>query len=106
MYGDKFVILSRYTLVARGPSSCTLHLAYCIVFHPSVNFMMRPMVQKGVDGEWRPHSRRMRAPAGGGGGHICAARERAAHVRGDDMHGTFDMRHTSWRATLPSGVPQ
>ncbi len=53
MYGDKFCIVSRYILVADGPTACTLHLAYTVIFDPSFTRMLRPVVQKGVEGVQR-----------------------------------------------------
>eukprot|EP00775_Hariotina_reticulata_P002431 gene2431-2735_t len=50
MYGDQFCIISRYTLLAKGPGQTHLHLTYAINFKPTLNRLVRPMVAKGVDG--------------------------------------------------------
>lgn len=52
MYGDQFTVISRYTLVARGAGKAHLHVLYAIAFKPSLSRLMKPMVAKGVDGEW------------------------------------------------------
>eukprot|EP00878_Enallax_costatus_P041122 GHUV01047629.1.p1 GENE.GHUV01047629.1~~GHUV01047629.1.p1 ORF type:complete len:120 (-),score=36.87 GHUV01047629.1:153-512(-) len=51
MYGDQFYVMSRTTIVARGPEQCQLHLVYAVDFKPSLSRLMKPMVAKGVDGE-------------------------------------------------------
>lgn len=53
MYGDQFTVLSRYTLAAKGAGKTHLHVSYAIAFKPSLSRLMKPMVAKGVDGEWR-----------------------------------------------------
>eukprot|EP00878_Enallax_costatus_P022700 GHUV01024103.1.p1 GENE.GHUV01024103.1~~GHUV01024103.1.p1 ORF type:complete len:752 (+),score=326.68 GHUV01024103.1:406-2661(+) len=50
MYGDQFYVMSRTTIVARGPEQCQLHLVYAVDFKPSLSRLMKPMVAKGVDG--------------------------------------------------------
>jgi hypothetical protein len=52
MYGDKFAILTRYLMVARGPGAAALHVTYAIVWSPSLSGFLKPMIGKGVDGGW------------------------------------------------------
>lgn len=51
MYGDQFTVISRYTLVAKGPGKARLYVLYALTFKPSLSRLMKPMVAKGVDGE-------------------------------------------------------
>jgi hypothetical protein len=51
MYGDKFAVLTRATLAARGPRRCVLHVVYAVAFSPALTRMLRPIISKGVDGE-------------------------------------------------------
>ncbi len=64
MYGDKFVVITRFTLAARGARRCVLHAVYAISFDRSLSRMLRPVISKGVDGE----RGRGRSPFGGAGG--------------------------------------
>ncbi|KIZ00524.1 hypothetical protein MNEG_7441, partial [Monoraphidium neglectum] len=50
MYGDKFAVLTRATLAARGPRRCVLHVVYAVAFSPALTRMLRPIISKGVDG--------------------------------------------------------
>lgn len=51
MYGDKFTVVTRYTLAARGARRCVLHIVYAVDFSPALSRMLRPVIGKGVDGE-------------------------------------------------------
>ncbi|KIZ00629.1 hypothetical protein MNEG_7335 [Monoraphidium neglectum] len=53
MYGDKFAVLTRATLAARGPRCCVLHIVYTVA-DSGLPWLVRPMVISGVDGERRP----------------------------------------------------
>lgn len=41
----------RYTLTAESRSRSTLLIMHHVEWDPSMNFMLKPMVSKGVDGE-------------------------------------------------------
>jgi hypothetical protein len=50
MYGDKFAPLMRCTIEASGAGGCTVHVIYAVWFSKAMSKLLRPMVQKGVEG--------------------------------------------------------
>ena len=49
-YGDKFVVVARYTLVARGARRAALHAAFAVSFAPALSRVLQPMIARGVEG--------------------------------------------------------
>ncbi len=57
IYGDKFSPMMRCTLEATSKSSCSVHVIYAVWFSKNMSRLVKPVAQKGIEGEAAPAER-------------------------------------------------